>query len=340
MAQDYYETLQVHPKADSDAIQAAYERLRSMYDPARLEGVADELIAIAQQKLDLIEKAYAVLVDPVRRSDYDRSRGIAKPVLPAAQPEIDVPTGPAILDYRPLPPAGRSERPRDFVHEPLVRTNTPRTGTSTAIAVLAVLLSVVISSSLLITNWSAITAPATPAQPGVTPTASALDQYEIAIAQAKQATEQTPTDSQAWILLGNQLYDSAQIVRENMPDSTLYQQRLPRWLEASQAYDRALALQPDNASVRADRGASLCYYGAGVGDQTFITQGIKDVRSAVQARPDDPLIQLNLGNCLINALPPQTDEAIATWQRVAQLAPVDSAIAQRARELIGQYQQP
>ena len=69
MSQDYYETLQVHPKADADAIKAAYDRLRGMYDPARLDGVAEELVAIARQRLERIESAYAVLSDPQQTGD-------------------------------------------------------------------------------------------------------------------------------------------------------------------------------------------------------------------------------------------------------------------------------
>jgi tetratricopeptide (TPR) repeat protein len=335
MAQDYYEILQVHPKADADAIQAAYERLRTLYDPARLEGVAEDLIAMARQKRDAIEQAYTELGDPTRRVAYDANRSAATKIA-AIESATTTATSVELPDYRPLPPAQRNERARDFAHEPVRPIATPANPQSMQIAIASALLVLIVVSSLLITNWNTITA-GSAATPVPTAEASPLEQYETAIEQAKQATEQAPGDPQAWITLGNFYYDSVQIVRENMPDSTLYQQRLPRWLEASQAYDRALALQPDNASVRADRGASLCYYGAGVGDQAFVEQGIRDVRSAAQARPDDPLVQLNLGNCLINALPPQTEEALATWQRVVQLAPADSALAERARELISQY---
>ncbi len=71
MSQDLYEILQVHPRADADAIAAAYQRLRELYDPARLDGAADELLELARSKRDMIEHAYAVLSDPVRRATYD-----------------------------------------------------------------------------------------------------------------------------------------------------------------------------------------------------------------------------------------------------------------------------
>ena len=40
---DYYEILQVHPKADQDAIMAAYLWLRGRYDPTRLAGSLSSL---------------------------------------------------------------------------------------------------------------------------------------------------------------------------------------------------------------------------------------------------------------------------------------------------------
>ena len=75
-----------------------------------------------------------------------------------------------------------------------------------------------------------------------TPTPSPFDTFEASIPQARQATQQNPTSAQAWIDLGNVLYDSAQVVRESAPDSPIYQQRLGRWLEATSAYSQALAL--------------------------------------------------------------------------------------------------
>lgn len=338
MSQDHYETLQVHQRADGEAIRAAYERLRVLYDPARLEGAADELIAVARRRLVQIENAYAVLSDPALREDYDRAQSAPTDEQRAA-PADAVAEGEALLDYRPLPPAGRKERIRGFSAEPVLsRPTRSHPNLQVAVALGVALVAVVVGMSVLLTNWSALSAPERATAPAANPTASVLDQYEIAIAEAKRATEQSPNDPQVWIIYGNQLYDSAQIVRENMPDSTLYQQRIPRWFEASQAYARALELAPDNAAVLADKGTSLCYYGVGVGDQTFVSQGIEDVKIAAAARPDDPLIQLNLGNCLVSALPPQVDAAMAAWQRVLQIAPADSPLAERARELITQYQ--
>jgi tetratricopeptide (TPR) repeat protein len=169
-----------------------------------------------------------------------------------------------------------------------------------------------------------------------TPTPSPFDVFESSIPQAQQAAQQDPSSAQAWIDLGNLLYDSAQVVRESAPDSPLYQQRLGRWLEATDAYSQALALQPGNATVRADLGASACFYGAGTGDQSFVREGTEEVRRAAQAAPDDERVLLSLGHCLVSAQPPQTQEAIASWQRIIKLKP-SSPLALQAQMLISKY---
>jgi len=79
MTQDYYETLQVHPRADATAIEAAYTRLCELYDPNRLDGAADELVSLARAKRDAIERAYVVLNDPIRRAAYDQEQGALGP---------------------------------------------------------------------------------------------------------------------------------------------------------------------------------------------------------------------------------------------------------------------
>ena len=354
MAQDLYETLQVHPRADAAAIAAAYERLRDLYDPARLEGAADELLELARAKRDAIEHAYAVLGDPVRRAAYDGEQAAFRPTNDKRRTTNDEQTkrddirpssvvlGPEQseerLDYRPLPPARRQERPRGAEERtmPVVvaagrgaaRKPVQRAVPAILIAGIVVL---IVASGLLLTNGGG----PPPAPP--TPTASPFDQYEAIIPQAQSATQQNPKSAQAWIDLGNVLYDSAQIVREGAPDSPLYQQRIGRWLQATNAYSQALALDPTNATARADMGASSCFYGSGTGDQTFVTTGTAEVQRAAQIAPNDERVLLSMGHCLVSAQPPKTDEAIRTWQKIVEQDPA-SPFADQVKQLIAKYQ--
>ena len=327
MAQDYYEILQVHPRADLDAITAAYRRLREAYNPALLEGVAPELAALARQRCGEFERAYTVLGDPVCRADYDAAlaRRLSDPVSEPA------------LDDRSLSPARRAGRPHVKVTQPL-RTAVAGSLPCPAILqrwglplVLAGLLVVVISLGLVLAGGGG-----QPSLPPL-PTPVAFDQFEALIPQARRAAEQNPNDLQAWIAYGHALYDSVQIVREQAPDSALYLQRLPRWLQATEAYSRALTLQPDNPSVRADLGASACFYGAGTGDLSYVYSGLSEARRAAQVDPDDARVLLNLGFCLISTQPPQTEEALQNWRHVVQLVPADSPFAIQAWQLIGRY---
>jgi cytochrome c-type biogenesis protein CcmH/NrfG len=193
-----------------------------------------------------------------------------------------------------------------------------------------------VSLALIVVVALAMTGGGGPPAAPPTPTPSPFDAFEASIPPARQATQQNPTSAQAWIDLGNVLYDSAQVVREQAPESLIYQQRLSRWLEATSAYSQALALTPDNAGVRADMGASSCFYGAGTGDQSFVRNGIEQVRQAAQAAPTDERVLLSLGQCLISTQPPQTAEAIASWQQIIKLTP-SSPLATQAQLLIAKY---
>jgi curved DNA-binding protein CbpA len=365
MTQDHYEILQVHPKADQDAIAAAHARLSDLYAPARLDGAAEELAELARQKRDAIERAYAVLGDPMRRAAYDAEQALVHDAASderrktkdeggrsdggAVRPSSSVLRPQAALDYRPLPPARRAERARGFDAYPLRDTDAGKAARAggrratqpgarrwAAPAALAGLIALVVAISAAMTGGG----PPPAAQPGQATTAPApLDAFEAEIAAAQQIAQQNPTDSQAWVEYGNILYNSAEIVRENAPDSPLYQQRLPRWLEATQAYTRALAIEPGNAAVRADLGVSACFYGAATGDQSFVRSGTAEARRASAAAPDDPRVLLNLGHCLASTQPPQTQEAIAQWKRAVEVAPPGSPFAAQAQQLIAKYGQ-
>jgi curved DNA-binding protein CbpA len=65
---DYYEVLQVHPRAESEVIRAAYRTLARKYHPD-LGGDPSRMIAL--------NDAWDVLGDPVRRAEYDALRARA-----------------------------------------------------------------------------------------------------------------------------------------------------------------------------------------------------------------------------------------------------------------------
>lgn len=338
MAQDYYEILQVHPRADAEAIEAAYARLRALYDPERLAGAADELLVLARERRDAIDRAYAVLSDPQRRAQYDAELAESSPAPAVPQSEAATLAEP-VFDYRPLPPARRAERPRGFDNEPVVRSTKPggrapqaQPGGQPLAPILIVVgtLVMVTLAGLLLTGGGQPPV----AQPTATP--SMFDQLEGFIPQARQAAEQAGDDPQLWINLGNLLYDSVQIVREQSPGSPLYEQRQSRWLEASEAYSRALQLEPDNAAARADYGASLCFYGEDTGEQSYVAQGLAAARQAVQDAPEEPRALLSLGYCLVRQETPEVDQAIESWRQIIELEP-DSPLANQARLLIEEY---
>ncbi len=65
---DYYEILQVHPKASSDVIKKAYITLAKKYHP----DTTDLDSETAQQMMKDLNEAYAVLSDSSRRAAYDQ----------------------------------------------------------------------------------------------------------------------------------------------------------------------------------------------------------------------------------------------------------------------------
>ncbi len=65
---DYYEILQVSPKADQEVIQAAFRRLALKCHPDR---GADPS---SSERMKLLNQAYAVLSDPSLRRQYDQER--------------------------------------------------------------------------------------------------------------------------------------------------------------------------------------------------------------------------------------------------------------------------
>ena len=65
---DYYTILQVDPHADPEVIQAAYRRLAAKYNPD-VDPSSD-----ATERMKLLNVAYEVLSNPVKRMEHDMSR--------------------------------------------------------------------------------------------------------------------------------------------------------------------------------------------------------------------------------------------------------------------------
>src|SRR2546422_5587179 len=80
---DYYEILQVSPRAEPDVIEAAYRRLARKYHPDLNPGVD------ALQQMSELNRAFDVLNDPRKRAEYDRRRlrALAQKALEDGVPE-------------------------------------------------------------------------------------------------------------------------------------------------------------------------------------------------------------------------------------------------------------
>lgn len=371
--QDYYETLQVHPRADPESIHAAYLRLRERYDTTKLEGVADEIQALARQRRDAIERAYTVLGDTQRRAAYDAELAL-RAGTSAGEPEATATADDDddLIDYRPLAPARRQERPADFNSQPTLapgqlraqghkaRGRTPGdrpNGGMPAWIAPALIVAIATFGIVLVTLMTTMLntpAPTTstggpqvidPNAPTVAPTTSIVEianQFEAQIAAAKQVASQVPDNANAWVELGNTLYDSVVVVRERLergdPQAqAIYVERLPRWLEAAEAYRKALAINAVDAAARADLAASLCYYGEGVNDPAYVQQGIDEAERAITDQPEEGRALLSAGLCYALADPPQTPKALEQWQRLVVLPNADPSLIFQARQLIQQY---
>lgn len=356
--QDHYETLQVHPKADTEAIRAAYGRMCERYAPERLEGAAEELQQLARQRREALEAAYTLLSDPQLRAAYDAELATteASAADEAAQEAAD-----DELDYRPLPPARRQERPPDFDPQPTRRARTQGRGRGAArppqpewlaptlivavctfVIVLTTLLSTVLGTPnpATVSGGPQIIEPnAAPAQPNLD---QIVNQFEAQIVSARQVVNNVPDHPNAWLQLGHALYDSVMVVRERLDQGdltvqSLYVERLPRWLEAADAYRRASELDPTSALAHADLGASLCYYGQSINDQNYIREGTIEVERALELDVMEGRALLSAGVCYIFADPPRRSEAIEQWQRLLLLPEVEPGLIFQARQLLLEY---
>jgi preprotein translocase subunit Sec63 len=73
----HYEVLGIARGAGAEEIRAAYHRLASQYHPDRHEG--NPLADLAEERLAVVNAAYEVLSDPMRRAAYDRELAAGRP---------------------------------------------------------------------------------------------------------------------------------------------------------------------------------------------------------------------------------------------------------------------
>lgn len=78
---DYYQMLQVDPRAEQEVIQAAYRGLAKKYHPDVYTG------ADRHERMRAVNEAYAVLGDPQKRRAYDQQRRRAQEEAAATHPQ-------------------------------------------------------------------------------------------------------------------------------------------------------------------------------------------------------------------------------------------------------------
>ena len=98
MTDDLYRTLLIDPAADHEIIRAAYHVLARRNHPDRTSSPE------ATRRMVDLNRAYAVLRDPVQRRDYDRRRETNAP----AAPTVQTPPPPAATGVSPF--ADRAQR--------------------------------------------------------------------------------------------------------------------------------------------------------------------------------------------------------------------------------------
>lgn len=77
MMNTYYTLLEVDAQATPEEIQAAYMRQYERYRPERLAGIDEDMLKVATERVQEIERAYQVLSDAERRQQYDMHIGLA-----------------------------------------------------------------------------------------------------------------------------------------------------------------------------------------------------------------------------------------------------------------------
>ncbi len=118
---DYYGLLDVKPSASDDEIRQAYRRLAKLWHPDRFRLAPEARREQAERRIRQLNEAHAVLGDPARRAEYDRTRGHPAPhgvsdgIAPNATPFWTPPAyGAPGVTYQPLPSRNVQANPGGF----------------------------------------------------------------------------------------------------------------------------------------------------------------------------------------------------------------------------------
>jgi tetratricopeptide (TPR) repeat protein len=319
---DPYAVLQVAPTASHVEIEASYNRLAAMYSVERMQDGPPEFQQIAAMRREELAAAYAVLGDPDRRAAYDAARA------PAV---ADVP-----LDYRPLPPARRQERPSPSLALPPIGgegvavRRVPR-GPRSLVAPL--LIGSVVLSVLLVIVLSGVRVDDSPSAMATPAVAQLMMPYSAEQIEQARAEAESVNTAETWTNVGHMYFDNMGTLREAAPLSPQYLQSIDQWMEAVNAYRRALDLGAP-ASVRADLALALFYHGVSSNDQPSVAEALQQAERAKQDGPDDPRVLLNYGLIMFSSSPPREEEGRAAFNRILEIAP-QSFEARSAQALLG-----
>ncbi len=132
------------------------------------------------------------------------------------------------------------------------------------------------------------------------------------------------------VSMGNAYYDQAlALLDKGDTDGAVSAFR-----QAASAYERALLQDPQNVQVRTDLGAVYYYQGRLLGDASLVERSVAAWQTVLAQDPNKVEALFNLG--LAYAIMGRVDQAVASWQRVIELAPGTQS-AQDAQEMILRY---
>lgn len=139
------------------------------------------------------------------------------------------------------------------------------------------------------------------------PTAGAQGNQKQQIQQLKQIVADDPENRNAWVRLGHAYFDS------NQP------------AKAIEAYDKALALNPNDADVLTDQGVMFRRMG-------WYDKAIENFSRAVEVNPSHSTSLFNMGIVYRYDLK-EYDKAIEAWERFLEVNPTGPQADQVKAEL-------